>query len=415
MKFRMAVSVDKAAKPVEANVGLTLVFNRSTKNKSKEIDVKIEGVRKMKVLHLNAGNETGGGMVHILSLLKELKKEEDQFILGLLEKGVFYKKAIDAGIDTITFEQASRYDFTILFKLVAYIKKENIDILHTHGARANLYGYFISKMTRVTWMTTIHSDPRNDFLGRGLLGGIFTKLHLAVLKKPDHFFAISKRFTEMLKHFGVDQEKISTIYNGINFQQAHKGKQTSLKDLNLSPEDFIIIMVARFDPVKRHELAVEVVKKFAAQYPSVKVLLVGDGSTKPKIEELVAQEGLENHIIFLGYREDVAALFRLADVTLLLSKTESFPLVLLESSREKTPVITTDVGGVNDMIPDQTFSIVLKDDKVPTILNALEHVLKLKEENRLDDMGDKFYHYTSVRFSLNAFEKSVYNIYKLYK
>ena len=60
-------------------------------------------------------------------------------------------------------------------------------------------------------MTTVHSDPRNDFLGRGTIGNIFTKLNLAVLKKPDHYFAISKRFTEMLVGFGVEPEKITTI------------------------------------------------------------------------------------------------------------------------------------------------------------------------------------------------------------
>lgn len=369
----------------------------------------------MRVLHLNAGNETGGGMVHILSLLKELKKEEDRFILGLFEKGLFYEKASEAGIDTITFEQGSRYDFTILFKLVAYIKKENIDILHTHGARANLYGYFISRMTRVTWMTTVHSDPKNDFLGRGVFGRIFTKLHLAVLEKPDHFFAISKKFTEMINSFGVDKDKISTIYNGINFHEIFNGSALSYKDLKLSPNDFVVVMVARFDPVKRHGLAIEAIKNFATKHPGVKLLLVGDGLTKLKIEQLVARERLEGHIIFLGHREDVTAIFRLADVTLLLSKTESFPLVLLESSREKTPVITTNVGGVRDMIPDNSYGIVLEDDKVETIVNALEQVLSFKINNKINDMGEKFFQYTSTRFSLQAFEKSIYDIYKMYK
>ncbi|MCQ6278675.1 glycosyltransferase [Bacillus sp. EB600] len=368
----------------------------------------------MKVLHLNAGNETGGGMVHILSLLTELMNGKDQFILGLFEKGLFYEKAISAGIETVTFEQSSRYDLSILFKIIRFIKEEKIDIIHTHGARANLYGYFIRKLTKVTWMTTVHSDPRNDFLGRGIIGNIFTKLNLAVLKKPDHYFAISKRFTEMLVSFGVRLDNISTILNGIDFHKKRNGNLTR-EDLKLSPEDFVILMIARFDPVKRHELAIEAVESFSAHHPKTKFLLVGDGQTKNEVEELVRQKGIEGNIKFLGFREDIEAIIRVADITLLTSKTESFPLVLLESSREKVPVITTDVGGVRDMIPDSSYSFVLDDANVNTIRDALEEVFDLKQEKRLEQMGEKFYNFTSKRFSVQAFAESVNNVYKMYK
>jgi glycosyltransferase involved in cell wall biosynthesis len=367
----------------------------------------------MKVLHLNAGNETGGGMVHILSLLKELIKEDDQFLLGVFEKGMLLEKAAGLGVRTVTFEQRSRYDFSILSRLIKFIKEEKISIIHTHGARANLYGYLIRKFTNVTWITTVHSDPRNDFLGRGILGEIFTKLHLMVLKKPDHFFAISKRFSEMLCSFGVKANKITTIYNGIDFTQSPKNHGSYRGELKLSQEDFVILMVARFDPVKRHNLAIEAVERFINHHPKTQLLLVGDGPTRKEVEDFVEQRGLESHIQFLGFREDVDALFSMADVTLLTSATESFPLVLLESSREKTPVITTDVGGVRDMIPDSSYSLVLTNSEVSEIVSALQHVFNLKQKHELVEMGERFYQYTSQRFSVQAFAKSIYDTYKM--
>jgi L-malate glycosyltransferase len=367
----------------------------------------------MKILHLNAGNETGGGMVHILSLLKELKKEDDQFILGLFEKGLFYEKAVSAGIHTVSFEQSSRYDFGILSKLIKFIKTENIAIIHTHGARANFYGYLLRMMTNVTWFTTVHSDPRNDFLGRGAVGQFFTRLHLFVLKKPDHFFAISSRFKDMLVKFGVDKSKITTIFNGIDFTE----EKTALSQevLKLSQADFVIIMVARFDPVKRHDLAIEAFGKFAKNHPDAKLLFVGDGPTRIEMERLVEQKGLASQVRFLGYREDISALFTLADVTILTSKTESFPLVLLESAREKTPVITTDVGGVRDMIPDSSYGFVLENSDVNTIIGALEKMYDLKKHHKLTEMGERFYQYTSSHFSIQKFAESIYKSYKLSK
>ncbi|MFJ7728265.1 glycosyltransferase [Neobacillus sp. NPDC097160] len=363
----------------------------------------------MKVLHLNAGNETGGGMVHILSLLKELNREE--FVLGLLEKGIFEENAKAAGIQTITFEQSSRYDLSVLFKIISYIKKENISILHTHGARANLYGYFLKKFTSVTWMTTVHSDPRNDFLGRGIKGDLFTRLNLVVLKKPDHYFAISKRFTEMMVEFGVNLTKITTIYNGIDFN-ASVSTELSREELKLSPNDFVILMVARLDPVKRHFLALDAVEEAIKLHTEIRLLLVGDGPIKNDIQSLIVKKGLEHHVMLLGHREDVDALYQIADVTLLTSQTESFPLVLLESARANTPVITTDVGGVRDMIPEPSYGFIVNGDEKAEIVSSITEAIDMKKADALSKMGSKFREYVSHHYSIQSFVDSIYQAYK---
>ena len=133
-------------------------------------------------------------MVHILSLLCELKSEN--IFLGLFEEGVFQQEAMKNDIQTVTFTQKSRYDLSVLSRVVQFIKNNDIDMIHTHGARANLFGYFLKRLTKVTWVTTVHSDPRNDFLGRGVKGKLFTKLNMAMLKRVDHIFPISDRFKE---------------------------------------------------------------------------------------------------------------------------------------------------------------------------------------------------------------------------
>lgn len=366
----------------------------------------------MKILHLNAGNETGGGMVHILSLLKELNR--DEFVLGLLEKGVFEEKAKAEGINTVIFEQTSRYDLSVLFKIISYIKKEKITILHTHGARANLYGYFLKKFTSVTWMTTVHSDPRNDFLGRGILGQMFTKLNLSVLRKPDHYFAISKKFTEMLVEFKIDPQKITTIFNGIDFNLPVK-KQISREDVKLSAKHFVLLMVARFDPVKRHDLAFEVVRDLVQFHPEIRLLLVGDGPIRKDIETMIRQMGLTDYVSLLGHREDADAIYPLADLTILTSQTESFPLVLLESARANTPVMTTDVGGVRDMIPDSSYSFIVSGDEKSEMIQTVKKAIEMKKAGQLEKLGVKFKDYASQRFSIDSFVNSIYNTYKLYR
>lgn len=368
----------------------------------------------MRVLHLNAGNEIGGGMVHILTLLNQIKSND--IFLGLFEEGVFYEKAIENGIQTVTFIQKNRYDLSVLSRVIRFINDHQIDIIHTHGPRANLYGYLIKKKTDVIWMCTVHSDPRNDFLGRGLQGAIFTKLNIGVLKKADHLFAISERFKDMLIDFQIEPKKITTIYNGINFNKKKTYNLDELrKELNLDKTCFVIVMVARFDPVKRHSLAIRSLKRVVKNNPEldIKMLLIGEGPVKKDIEKEVERLGLEDNILFLGYQNDVAKYYQLADVTLLTSKTESFPLVLLESAREGTPVITTNVGGVSKMIPNSKYGFIVEKDNEENIAEALQKAIELYKNNLLEKMGKNFNKYTSTHFSVEAFAESIITSYKV--
>ena len=101
-------------------------------------------------------------------------------------------------------------------------------------------------------------------------------------------------------------------------------------------------------------------------------------SYKSELERAVKENILENHVLFLGYQKNVDIYYQIADITLLTSKTESFPLVLLESARECTPAITTDVGGVKKMIPDASFGFIVEVDNV-----RRNYFMRLKLGNRV--------------------------------
>jgi len=365
----------------------------------------------MKILHLNAGIETGGGMFHILQLLEGFDQAE--VILGLFAKGLMYEKAINKGIQVELFQQSSRIDFKVVKRIISYIDSNKIDIIHTHGPRANFYGYYIKKRSpQCLWVTTLHSNPKMDFIGRGITGKIFTNIHLWTLKKPDHFFAISNKFKDILIEHNISPDKITTIFNGIDFRNLSMNHQVSRKDFGLDLKDFIIIMVARFDPVKGHKEVLKVLKELVAKDKNIKLLLVGNGHLENEIKSQAAVSGLGNNLKFLGYRTDVASLYNLADLAILASYSESFPLVLLEAARERKPVVTTDVGGVRDLIPSNEFGWVvpLKDNEA--LKTAIEEAVKLKEKKQLSSIGNKLYRRASELFTVENFRESVYATYE---
>ncbi len=135
-------------------------------------------------------------------------------------------------------------------------------------------------------------------------------------------------------------------------------------DLGIHKEDFVIVMVARFDPVKCHTLAFAALKEVIRLHPHVKLLLVGDGPIREDLERAVREDHLEQNVLFLRISEGCRQVLPNSGYHFIDIKTESFPLVLLESARECTPAITTDVGGVKKMIPDSTFGFIVAVDNV---------------------------------------------------
>ncbi|MDR6998820.1 glycosyltransferase [Neobacillus niacini] len=365
----------------------------------------------MKVLHLNAGVETGGGMVHILDLLENI--QETEIILGLFEKGLMYEKALDKRIKVVLFNQKSKWDLTLLKKILSLIDQEMIEIVHTHGPRANFYGCFLKrKRQTLSWITTLHSNPRHDFLGRGLPGTIFTALHLWALKKPDHFLAISERFKSLLVAEGIAENKITSIFNGIDFKKSFCTEEISRNELNILDNDFLIIMVARLCPVKGHSIVFHVIKELSHLHDNIKLLVVGTGSLETELKQLVSQLGIENHILFLGQRQDVHALYEICDVKLLASFSESFPLVLLEAARAKKPVITSDVGGVRELIPSKEFGWIVPVNQKEPLLHAIKEAIHCREMGKLKEMGMNLYNHASTHFTIENFRNSVLTTYK---
>lgn len=337
----------------------------------------------MKVLHLISGGETGGSKNHLISLLQQFNKEE--VILGVFQEGKLSQEAREIGLPVILFGQTSRYDFSVLKKIKNLIKEQQINIVHTHGPRANLFTYFLKKQIDFKWITTIHSDPSKDFIKGGVKGKVFTWLNMKVLKEIDYFFAVSNRFKDMLVQFGLESNKIFVIYNSIPFEGEYEQKVTR-GDIGLNETDFVIIMVARLHPIKGHELAFESIQELSNQgYNQVKLLLIGDGPIETELKKKVKELQLSEKINFLGFQKDVHSYLALSDVKLLASYSESFPLVILESARAETPVISTDVGGVKDLISDERFGWIVPVGKADEITRAIKRAIEDKKNGVLED------------------------------
>lgn len=362
----------------------------------------------MTILHLISGGETGGSKNHLISLLQQFSTEE--VVLGVMQEGQLSKEAREAGIQTIVFNQTSRYDLSFIKKLVSYIRENHIQIIHTHGPRANFFVYLIKTFVSFRWFTTIHSDPSKDFIKGGVKGKIFTAINMSVIRKIDHFFAVSHRFGEMLEGFGVSSNKISIIYNGVSFEEPPVAP-VEREDLGLNKDDFVVTMVARYHPIKNHSLAFEAVNRLRNEGVPIQLLAIGDGPERKRLEEL--KQG-KDYIHLTGFRQDIHACLKVSDCLLLTSDSESFPLVLLEAARAKIPVVTTDVGGVHALLSSEDYGFIAPIGDVEQVTNALRKLYTFKVSGVITNIGENLYTHAKESFSLEQLEQDTREAYNKY-
>lgn len=360
----------------------------------------------MKILHINAGLEKGGGLFHIVNLLSEANKEGQDFELLTLAKGPVTEAAKKAGIKTSVLGTSSRYDLKALSRLAKFINAGHYDIVHTHGARANLYVSLIRKKINAKWLITVHSDPLKDFEGRGMLGNIFTKLNLKALKNADGILAITQNFADILtEKIGIKKTKICVIYNGIFF---HPNSEIPRK---YAHPYFNIINVGRTEKVKGQDLLLKAIKRL--NNSDVRLHLVGDGAEFNNLRALARDLGISNQVTFHGFlsHQEIRELYRKMDLATLTSYSESFPLVLLEASDNLVPILSTSVGDIEKMIPNASHGFVAKIGDLDSITKQLYAAINTSKEG-LMKMAKREKEYLAKTFSMKNQLLVVTNYYK---
>ncbi|MGI2327695.1 glycosyltransferase [Planococcus sp. YIM B11945] len=359
----------------------------------------------MKVLHVISGGETGGSKKHLIQLCQGAPFDAE---LLLLTEGPFAEEARSHGINVTVISQKSRFDRSTPQKILAFIQQNGFSLVHSHGARANFLINSIQKKLTVPWAVTVHSDPSLDFLHQPkVVNQIFTHLNKRALRNAGHLFAVSEEFKNMLMKINIPADKITPVFNGIEFHEAVPSYNRSeiRKSLNTELTDFVYVIVARLHPVKGHNYLLDAFNELSV--PNRKLWIVGDGALRNALEEHSEKLGLENRVQFLGPRKDINELLFAADVSLLTSYSESFPLVLLESADMATPVIATDVGGVSALVkPGETGWIIAPGNK-PALIRAAEEAAAADT----DGMGRSLREFAKENFSNVKLQQHLYSSY----
>ena len=247
--------------------------------------------------------------------------------------------------------QYQPYELALSSKMVEVVEKHQLEVLHVHYAIPHAYAaYMAKKMLQEKGMdikvvTTLHGTDIT-------LVGSHPTYKSAVefsINNSDIVTAVSKSLKDdTLRLFNITND-IKVVYNFIDTEKYDRAQETECNRIAIAkPEERIVTHVSNFRPVKRTQDVIKVFYEIQKEVPS-KLLMVGDGPERMNAENLVAELGIEDSVIFLGNSNEVAKILCYTDVFLLPSETESFGLAALEAMAASSAVISTNTGGLPEV------------------------------------------------------------------
>lgn len=327
----------------------------------------------MKVIHVNAGGETGGGKSHLLALLPKLRTLGVDASLLCFSAGLLSQEAQESGIPTHTLGVSSMLSPRLMVGLYQYFKASAPDIVHTHGGRANLYGRLAARLAGVPLVvTTVHSHTDLDYTSPWQ-NMWFATVDRATWGLADGLIAVSEQLQSALLRRGMKQSKVRVVHNGI--EDICSKPLAVHEEFNLPIESVVLCAVGRFVPVKRFDLLLTAMLKVVETNPNALLLLVGDGPLEQQLRETSVQLGLGAHVKFAGYRCDVRSIMESSAAFVMSSEMEGLPIVLLEALAGKVPIVATSVGGIPEIITTEENGLLVAPHNSGALAEAIERVL----------------------------------------
>ena len=232
----------------------------------------------MKLIHLISGGDVGGAKTHVLSLLQGLNRTEDVHLICFME-GPFAEEARCLGIPTTVIEGSN--PMAVRKRILAIIRHDDCQLLHCHGARANMIGALVQRQARIPVISTIHSDYRLDYLGRPLAALTYGNINKVALRRFDAWIGVSDGMRQLLISRGFDPQRIFPLYNGVDFSTPLKTvpRDEWLRGIGLTPTDKTVVfgIAARISPVKDMTTLVRAFAAAVKQAPDIRLVIAGDG------------------------------------------------------------------------------------------------------------------------------------------
>lgn len=365
-------------------------------------------VNMKKILYIAISSQTGGVPRHILQALRHAKEYGYKVAVAAPDDGDYYPwfRQQAAGMLKVSFKP---YSFRSLWKIRCYIRKNRIELVHSHGKGAGMYARPLKLLCPgIKVVHTFHGVYIEEY--GVLLRAIYCQIERRLRHWTDHFICVSQsERKEAMRLRFADRKRTSVICNGVepeHFQGVIINRNQYLKEFGFPQNAYLIGCVARLEQMKGHQYLLSAFAKLIKKHPQCRLVLVGDGPERESIEAQIQEQNLGSFVCLTGFRHDVPQLLKLFDMFVSASLKEGMPYTLIEALAAGTPVTATDVIGNRDVIHGGKNGFLVRAESAEDLAEMLDYAVRNSELcKKYSVQGQRMVHalFTEERFAGRLF------------
>lgn len=324
----------------------------------------------MRVLQLISSAGFYGAESMLLNLITACRSDgQSQQLAVIYNRHIpnqdLYDRAIAAGVKAILIPCQGRWDWSVVEELRRLLRSGEIDILHTHGYKADLYGYIAARREGKPIIATCH-----NWLSGGMLSA-YNLVDRILLRRFDAVVGVSQPIADRLS-VRKNCTRVHVIANGIDvslFSPAPTGAFDSKSN------GATLGMVARLDLQKGFECLFDAIAALRADFPALRLLVVGEGPDRQRIEAMIRGRDLNGVVTLVGEQSDMPRVYASMDIFVLPSLNEGLPMTVLEAMAASRPIIATRVGAIPTVVRDGETGVLVNPGDPADLKSAISRLL----------------------------------------
>jgi glycosyltransferase involved in cell wall biosynthesis len=365
----------------------------------------------LRILELVVSTDLGGGPSQVNELVTRLPREEFAVTVAGPPGGIYAGIFVEGGARfvAIATDRLARRPFLDVLRL---IRREGIDLVHSHGKGAGVYGRLAARVARVPAVHTFHGIHYAGY--RAGLGRAYLALERRLARLTKAIVHVSESQALEAAALGLAPASSSrVIVNGIDAARvvaSARPRAETRRALDLDQEALVVGTVARFDPVKKLDVLLRAFALVSAARPAARLVIVGDGPERSRLSALAASLHIEDRVRFPGFVAEASRLLSALDLHASASGKEGLPLGILEAMACGLPVVATRVPGHVDVVEHGVTGLLVAPDDHRALGQAMLDLLA--EPRRRAEMGAAGRRRVEERFSASRMAAETADLYR---
>jgi len=370
--------------------------------------------KKINVCHIASGDLWAGAEVQLFTLLDALSREPTLSISAiLLNPGKLADKLGEIDIDLLVLDEHKTGFSGLRRAIIEKLSARQIDIIHSHRYKENILAGSIKKRCHIkSLIQTVHGigEPHKGLASLksrvyDTINKVYTKAYF------DKVIAVSYDIRSLLDKY-YSSEKLVTIHNAldpVNVKPVRNPNEIR-REFSIAENAPIIGVTGRMVPVKAYDTFLSMAKEILQTRSDSKFILAGDGPLTGELMELTSKLGIGESVIFTGFRDDIIDIMNAFDIFVISSLHEGIPMALLEAMSLRKAVVSTAVGGINEVLADRVSGLLVKSRDPAELAGACLRVLGDKNLKSSLESGAR--QRIDEEFSMGNLKAKVLNLYK---